>query len=351
MKSKKRVVIYNLETDKNSLVLGSGIFWLQAFSEEFEDVQVYSIHVGEYDLPRNVSVIEIGGGSLPKRILGFARLIVSVARTVPNRKSTVIFHHMSSRTAGSIGVFYHLLGIPQGLWYSHSHADFYLKISEKFINYFFTPTRDSFPLKSNRIVHTGHGIPTTRFKINSNLPRFGVVSIGRIARIKNIEAGIEAISESNLEKKTLHLYGQGIPGDNYSEELINFATNKGVEIEFHGALSYHLVPRELQKYSVIFSGTPKSTDKALLEGAASGCFPLTTNQDADKLTGMLDVWKDLGVNPSENLGYKLSTLCDLPQNVESHLRMAISEATSFSCDVKITVKKISNVLKGQVPSI
>lgn len=351
MKSKKKVVIYNLETDKNSLVLGSGIFWLQAFSEEFEDVRVYSIHVGEYELPRNVSVFEIGGGSFLKRLMGFARLIFSVVKVFPNRRTTVVFHHMSSRTAGSIGIFYFLLGVPQGLWYSHSHADCYLKFSAKFIKYFFTPTRNSFPLRSNKIVCTGHGIPTAEFKVKSYIPRSGVVSIGRIARIKNLEAGIEAINQSNLEKKSLHLYGQATPGDNYLEELIKFAKTKGVEIECHGALSYHLLPQEFQKYSIVFSGTPKSTDKALLEGAASGCFPLTTNQDADKLTGMAEVWEDLGVNPNDNLGFKLSILSKLPHNVESRLRLAISEATCSSCDVKITVKRISDVLKGEVPHI
>ena len=347
MKSRNRIIIYNLETDKNSLVLSSAIYWLAAFSNDFDYVQVYSIHVGDYELSRNVSVTEIGGGNLLKKVRGFTRLVVSVVKAIPYRKRTVVFHHMSSRTAGTIGMFYFLLRIPQGLWYAHSHADPFLKASLKWINYFFTPSSKSFPLESKKIIYTGHGIPTDRFSKFQSSPRSGVVSIGRIARIKNIQDGVVAIAESNLADKTLHLYGSAARGDEYPRELTKLAESKNVRIQFHGPINYEILPEELLKYSIIFSGTPKSTDKALLEGAASGCFPLTNNGDAEKLTGMMGVWNDLQVDPKSSLSTKLSIVSNLLPQEALQYRKRISRATCASSDVKNTVNAIGNVLRSK----
>ena len=346
MKTRNRIVIYNIETNKNSKVLASTIYWIQAFAEIFDEVLVYSVHVGEHELPSNVSVTELGGGTHLKKIGAIFRLLKSVVMIIPDRKSTVVFHHMSSRTAGTVGALFSLLRIPQGLWYSHSYADPFLIISKIWVNFYFSPTQTSFPTKSKRVNFTGHGIPTDRFLAsNFETKRDGIVSIGRIVRVKNLEDGIKAIGAVRDIPKVLHLYGESLKDDNYLELLKKLADSNSVEIKFHGLKNYDSLPAELQKYSVVYSGTPKSTDKALLEAAVAGCFPLTDNRDAEDLTGMSKVWEVLKLEPTASLATKLSVLTELSESEERAFRRQVSVATCASSDVKVTVSKISNELR------
>lgn len=346
MKPRNKIVIYNIETNNDSKILAAALYWIKGFANIYEEVVVYSVHVGNFNLPENVSVFELGGGKPTKKIIAIARLLKSIILLVPKRKSTVVFHHMSSKTAGTVGLIIRMLGIPQGLWYSHSIADPYLKISRFWVNAYFSATPSSFPLETTKVTFTGHGIPTDKFSsFNIDSARAGVVSIGRIVRVKNIEEGIDAIALSSIENKELNLYGEPIEADNYVEVLKKVADSKNVKLNFHGYLDYDSMPSELQKYSVIYSGTPKSTDKALLEAATAGCFPLTTNQESDKLTGMLKVWSSLEVDPNASLKTKLSVLTKLSENQKKVYRKEISLATCASSDVNVTVSKISNILR------
>jgi glycosyltransferase involved in cell wall biosynthesis len=193
----------------------------------------------------------------------------------------------------------------------------------------------------------GHGIPIERFsKLNFEVKREGIASIGRIVRIKNIEEGIKAIGVVENIPRTLHLYGEPLGGDDYLESINQLAITESVELKLHGLVNYESMPMELQKYSVVYSGTPKSTDKALLEAAAAGCFPLTNNRDAESLTGMVKVWKFLRLDPSASLATKLSALTKLSEREEIAFRKQVSMATCASSDVKATVGKISDILRN-----
>jgi hypothetical protein len=97
---------------------------------------------------------------------------------------------------------------------------------------------------------------------------------------------------------------------------------------------------------MIFSGTPKSIDKALIEGAASGCYVLSENISANSLTGMDHAFALIDVNPGRSLAEKIDILGGVPQGIDSILRTTISSNTSSNCDVSQTSLKISQILKG-----
>ncbi len=339
------LVIYNLEVDEESPVLASAIDWISAFSEIFKEVKVYSTHVGKYSLTGNVKVIEIGGGTLKKRVFGVKVLLESVIYIALRRQNIVVFHHMSSKTAGTIGLLIALLKVPQGLWYSHSHPDRYLSASKYWVNYFFSSSRKSFPMDSRKAFFTGHGVPTRAFnKYDPRIIRSGVVSVGRIARIKNLEAGLSAIAASSIRDKSLHLYGESNIEDGYLRELQLIAHSSQVNLYFHGPFLYRKLPYELQKYSFIISSTPMSTDKALLEGAASGCFPITMNSDSECLTGISKIWQMLPEGTDLQMSKKLDVLDQLSIESQDELRRVISEHTSATSDVFVTARKIAELL-------
>ena len=58
------LVIFNLSTDVDDIALSFANDWIEEFSKRYIKVRVWSVHVGSYDLPPNVKVTELGGGSL-----------------------------------------------------------------------------------------------------------------------------------------------------------------------------------------------------------------------------------------------------------------------------------------------
>ena len=116
----KTLIIYNLETDLDSQVLAAAHDWVEAFAAQVDKVFVYSTHVGRTNLPANVVVKELGGGSFLKRLVGLFRLYKSFAIALKHQSSVCMFHHMSPRTLLFVGPLYKIAGIKQGLWYSHS---------------------------------------------------------------------------------------------------------------------------------------------------------------------------------------------------------------------------------------
>jgi glycosyltransferase involved in cell wall biosynthesis len=347
MNKRNQIVIYNLEMDITSKVLAVNIDWVESFAKNFKNVTVFTVHKGPFTVSENVEVIELGGGTLTLRIRAGLRLLLSFFRFLPVIRQVVVFHHMSSMTASTIGILYRLFKVPQGLWYSHSHADIFLRSSKLWIKYYFSTSAESFPIKSTRLHAIGHGIPTGKFGLYSNrLQRDGIVTVGRIVSIKKIERIIEAISISKRPDIPLYLIGEYDVNDDYYKKLVSLASSLKVEVFFLGSISYIDLPEALSHYSMIFSGTPKSIDKALIEGAASGCYVLSENISAISLTGMDHAFALIDVNPGRSLAEKIDILGGVPQGIDSILRTTISSNTSSNCDVSQTSLKISQILKG-----
>ena len=120
MNKRNRIVIYNLEMNESSKVLAANIDWVETFAKNFEHVTVFTVHKGHSSVSENVEVIELGGGTLILKIRAVLRLLINFFRILPFIGHTVVFHHMSSKTASTIGILYRLFKVPQGLWYSHS---------------------------------------------------------------------------------------------------------------------------------------------------------------------------------------------------------------------------------------
>jgi glycosyltransferase involved in cell wall biosynthesis len=339
-----RIIIYNYSMNDKSDVLASNIDWVNSFARHFESVKVISFESGNSNLQQNVKVSLVQSGNFVARIAGALQLLWSCIIEFPNRKKTIVFHHMSSITAGTIGYLFKLMGVPQGLWYSHSHADFFLRISKYAINAYFSTSYQSFPLDRNNLHPIGHGINVKQFDCKDfGIVRSNIVAVGRVAPIKRLEKVILAISESKLEIN-LDLIGNYDQGERYTQMLERLSTHLGVQINFKGSLSYSELPNVLATYSIIFSGTPLSIDKAALEGAVSGCFVLTDNNELDELTGMNKIYLDLNINPSDSLNKKLSGISQIPFEREQISRELISRKTSENCNVSNVTIRITEIL-------
>lgn len=339
----KTLIIYNLETDLDSQVLAAAHDWVEAFAAQVDKVFVYSTHVGRTNLPSNVVVKELGGGSFLKRLVGLFRVYKSFVTSLKYRSNVCVFHHMSPRTLLIVGPLYKVAGIKQGLWYSHSKKSPSLRYSQGFANKIFTSTPSAIPIANGRVRYVGHGIkskPLLGALDNSKVKREGILALGRIVPIKNIEFAISAISQSKYRNIKLTCIGPHQKDSLYVEFLRNQADSNQVILSIVQVIPYSKVPQVLAGFEYIFTGTPRSVDKVVIEGAMSGCFVLTLEKEILKMTGMLEIWRELGYSDVPQLEEQLNILGALDVEMEQALRAKLSTEAVARNEINSTVKKI-----------
>ena len=344
------VYIFNLSSDLNSPVLAASLEWVKAFARQAKFVNVFSTHLGEVPTIPNVKFKEIGGGTLLLRVTGVFRLIKVLFYIVRNSKKALVFHHMSPRTAVLLGPFLRLFKIPQGLWYSHSVASFELQVARHFVNNLFTSSESAIPIKSRKTKYIGHGISTELFKNTnqSNRNRMSITSVGRITSIKNLEIIVNEISnlESDIQKAINVEFVGGIQDINYKNTLEQTAKSSDVKLRFCDSIPYNKLSEYYNCKSIYFTGTPKSIDKATLEAAFCGCFIVSNNPDALRLTGMQNLYGDIGENEMPSIKDQLRQIANLDFEAESKIRKLISESAILQNDVNRTVKQILMQMKN-----
>jgi len=302
--SRSVLFVFNLELNLESEVLAVAHDWVEEFATIASKVYVFSTHIGSTSLPENVKVVEIGGGSLLKKMTGLFRLIQQIPLIYELRRNLVVFHHMSPRTVLILGPIFRLLGIPQGLWYSHSYKSVELVISSRIVNKLFSSTKQAIPLESKKSEFVGHGIPIKKFikwRDCDDNRSMQMVSVGRLAPIKNYESGILMANKLPGSKNSFMIIGPGNKDDEYSVALRELAAVHGVDLFFLGPRNYREIPDLMADTKYFFSGTPMSVDKAVIEAALSGAFILSENKNAMHLGGMQSLMNSWGPENDLNL--------------------------------------------------
>lgn len=339
---KGKLLLFNLELDLDSKVLAASHDWVESFSKLYSEVIVFSTYVGKVSLPSNVSIIEVGGGTICKRIVAIARLLSSIKIIWKEKNSYVALHHMSTYSAAILGPIFKVMGVRQGLWYSHSVKSASLAFSAKFVDFVYSSTQETLPYVSKKTRFFGHGIKVSRFESNpaTHEEREGIVSIGRYARIKNFESLLKV--GSIAPDIRVDVYGPD--GDNqYKTALSEQIPSSQTRMSLHGPVFYDEIPMLLAGYDLFFSGTPKSVDKAAIEGALAGCFVVSQNSATIQVTGMNEVWQAMGRKIPATLEEQFRILLELDSN-KQEFREILRVAAARKNDIEKLALAISGTL-------
>jgi glycosyltransferase involved in cell wall biosynthesis len=335
--------IFNLSTDEDDSLLAFTQEWVFAFRSFCEDITVISTHVGSHSLPKEIEVIEIGGGNFFLRIRGLIRLLKIGFKIISEWKTAIIFHHMSTRTAVILGPLFKLARIKQGLWYSHSNPTKELRFAAHVVDKVFSSSANSLPIRSAKARFVGHGINTTKFKsISENERKQAVLSLGRVSKIKNNEKLIYAVAKSERKCKEIHLAGPLGKSKGYLDELIKLGMKNGVDVVYLGNYDHKLVPNLLTNYSICYTGNPNTVDKSVIEGALCGCFTLAAQEFVLTQTGMSRILKECKVDFNSDLSIQLNQIDSISDSVE--LRKLLAKTAAEMNDVKKTTLRILNEL-------
>jgi len=290
-----KLLILTQKIDRKDPILGFFHRWIEEFSKHCESVIVICLQRGEYDLPKNVRILSLGKEEDNLRLFKIVRYVVRFYAYIWRERKNYneIFVHMNPIYAILGGVFWRVWGKRIGLWYAHKHVDFKLRVAEKIAHSVFTPSARSFRLLSTKIKITGHGIDTDLFVPNKQAPTtFSVLSVGRIAPVKDYEILISAIEK--LKAKGVSVPARIIgapttPKDHvYVEHLRTLIKNSGLSslVSISAPVLHTDLPRELCK-SPIFVNMSKtgSLDKAVLEAMSSGIPVLTSNESFSAILG------------------------------------------------------------------
>ncbi len=339
--------LFNLSTDRNDQILSFTWDWIEEFAKNFKQVKVYTTHKGKSSSNANIQVTELGGGEPRYRIRAIFRLLVVLKTILTEDNKPMVFHHMSVNTAVIIGLPLRIAGVRQGLWYSHSVGSLKLRIALKFVSKVFSSTPSAFPFRSKKCEFIGHGIRVEDFRrppARNTKDEFRILSVGRIAPIKNLEKIIQAIHELGNPMKKITFIGPTHEKDmEYRSMLLSLGAECGITVEIHDSVERASIPNILGQYGIFFTGTPKSTDKAAIEAAISGCYVLSENHDTQKIVGMRDFWEK-STCESLSLKNQLEYILKRPPELVVQDRKGIQDIAIRNNDISNLVVKITESL-------
>ena len=284
-----KLLITTKTVDENDQLLGFFVEWIRLFSKKFEKITVLCLEKGKFDLPENVKVINLG----KYRGLGKLRTLFSLCFTIFNLRGDydVVFVHMNPIWVVLGEPLWKLLGKRSFFWYTSGGVTFKLKVAEKFADVIFTASKESFRLKSDKVIVTGHGIDTRLFQPSEKLKvkseKLMILSVGRIAPVKNYETLIDSakILKDRGENFSITMIGEAAL-DNDARYLSSLKFKvKSLKLDenfsFIGKVNHKDLPQYYQSHDIfVHLSKTGSLDKTLLEAMACGMNVLSSNDSA-----------------------------------------------------------------------
>lgn len=338
----KKIVVFNLLVDEDSHVLAAAVDWIQEFSKHCEKLIVITTHKGTWTERNNIYVYAVSGGSAIRRLVAITKLFYFAMATFKRSKPDLVFHHMSPRTGAIVGPLFRLFGVKQGLWYSHSSKPLSLRVATCIVDSVFSSNKESFPFECKKLKVVGHGINQLKFGKSAiksgDERRDSILFLGRLSRIKNIEALINAVGQLKVNLP-IDLIGPQTDLD-YLRLLKHKASVFNVNIQFFRPIAYDEVSKALLNYSMFYSGMVGSADKSAVEAAMQGCFIISTDLATAKATGMYGIWLDHFNGFPATVEAQIALIRSLDKSKLWRLRLKLAKSARENNDLTVTIERI-----------
>jgi glycosyltransferase involved in cell wall biosynthesis len=327
----QRLLLFNLATDENDLLLGFTVEWIRALATRVPNVDVITMRSGTAHLPENVRVYSLGkerGWTEARRFVEFYRRL---GLLLHEQTYDACFAHMQERFALLAAPLLKLKHIPTTLWYCHPDTPWALRAAIRTVDRVISAESNSCRVRTSKLLATGHGVDTDRFvPAFGDRSRFRVVAVGRVTPIKRLDLLIDAAArlQSRLTQDLeVRLIGPAFTPDiSYEAALRHRAFEMGIasQVNFVGPLGTEELIAEYQTADAVVSLTGSgSFDKSALEGMSCGLPLLTMNPAfAPHLlaAGMPGPIED---GNAEALARAIGRLADLPVEERRRLGLAL----------------------------
>lgn len=283
-----KLLILNYSMQSDSMIFSHQPKVALAISRFFDSTLVLTsepVNNTEYE---ERLAVRYSGWIRGKRFLSSIKFLQTVVPHIwINRKSLVVFSHMTNTHSFLIAPICWLLQVKHYLWYAHRSLPFSLIFAYPFLTGVLTSTVDSFPFKAHKVHYLGQQVDSQPFQSSlqdANLPPLRWYYIGRIDPSKDIEIMIQFLEsiKNKYPGITFDIYG-GISSDRlhtYWTKLQNDLKIQGRSnwITYHGPLPNNKVASIADAHDAFLHAFNGSLDKSLVEATLAKRFVLTSNQ-------------------------------------------------------------------------
>ncbi len=327
-----KLLILTQKVNKNDAILGFFHLWIEEFAKHCESVTVICLEKGEYNLPESVKVLSLGkeeGRAKAEYISRFYRYIWAERDNYDQ-----VFVHMNLEYVILGGILWKLLGKKIAMWYVHRSSPLALRLAEKLVDRVFTSAKESFRIKSNKVIYLGHGIDVARFK--ESFPDWGkikVLHVGRITRIKNIRIILEAVKnliQRGTKIDEVKFVGETVTADDTEYKKSLSKLDLGEIVKWVGPVNYNLLPQSFGDSTLSINAAPTGgMDKVVLESLIARRAVFYTNEAFHQVFGDK---KDL-------FWFKENDSTDLAEKISNFLKLDTEEKNKIISDLNIKVRR------------
>jgi glycosyltransferase involved in cell wall biosynthesis len=261
---------------------------VQALSQFFEAVEVFTTEVSSESLPRNVEVTHITwkANSPLRNMKTVLKLLYPV---LTRNRTSVLFTHMTDVHAAILAPLTWLLKMRHIHWYAHAKNSKYLIWSSFFVSKIVSSTPGSCNLGINKrkVLYINQGIDSKNFPYYARTPKRlrKVLYYGRLDPSKNIHMFPDIVLKLNRspDKYSIDVFGQpaNFESEKYFLDLTSSNKVKSHEtsIIFHGPIPRALIPDIAKRYDFFLNLFSGSLDKTLIETTFMGMPVITWNRE------------------------------------------------------------------------
>jgi glycosyltransferase involved in cell wall biosynthesis len=282
----KEIIILNYVMDEGDKLLSHQVEIVNLLSKEFDRVYVLTGRIGQATLSSNITLLcydWIQG----QKFLNALKLIIAFLQLTKKNRAKILFSHMTFYQSIIILPFTKILKIRHFLWYAHKKENKYLSLSHKFFDGIVTSTRNSCPIKSEKVYPIGQTINADKFKPKGKItyPIIKLIHIGRFDPIKKISEIISSVQEAKFYFPKLELDIVGSATSTKSmiyEKKVKLSFQKAVNqgwLRFTPGVPRDQIPFLLSESHAFIHSCDAALDKVLLEASISKVPVVTTNQE------------------------------------------------------------------------
>jgi glycosyltransferase involved in cell wall biosynthesis len=274
--------------DQDDPILASTVRWIEEFAKrpQIEQMTVITLRKGTFALPDNVQVHAIKGED---RLVTLARFYREVIRAI-GRGVHSFFIYQGGPYPVLLIPFKLLMGKPIHHWKAHPYISPMMRFSARFCDTkVFTSTQNAFPLQLPNVRVVGQGIDTGLFHIKP-LPKTGdMVTAGRVAPVKRLDAMLEALAQCNRLYGTsyrLDIYGPTLEMDREYREYLNALIEQldlSAVVSFRGAVPQNQLPDMLNRHRLFLSFSKTALDRSVVEAMACGLPVISSNPCVEEI--------------------------------------------------------------------
>jgi len=266
------------------------VSWVNQLASKVEFLHVVTLdYDGETALPENVTVYNLGERKTKlAKYLYFSQIICNLLR---KRAVDIVFCHMYVVFVFMVAPWVKPLRISIVHWYAHGGVDCKLRMAHLLADKIVTSTKEGFRIKSQKVIITGQGIDTDRFRPaerrDESRNKHVILSVGRISPVKDYETLIRAadilVNKKGMDNLEFIIAG-GVPipfQQAYYEKIVKMAQELRLaeRLKFVGLIPHTEVVDYYQACDLFVNTSQTgSMDKAVLEAMACGKPVLTSNE-------------------------------------------------------------------------